>query len=434
LKRLMLVIFLLLNTGCDGANNSRIGPPVPPLADLEGSEPAVAQHIAKRHQALAENPSATTWKDYARALHAHDLKSEAADAWLKTNELLDGRDFECLYLAGCVQAHLNPLDAAVNLQQALEIDPEYVPAWMRLGWVHERLGNLPQARRSYEGARSRYEKRGDRSVGHALLGLGRIALSENKLEEARKILEQARQILPRASEVHATLATVYQRLDLKDFARLSSLLAGDVAHSSSYSDDFIVKVVDSGVSFSCRERVGIAQLAAGNYQQAVSQLDRALKIRKDAWPTRYARARALVGLKRFEEAALDLEKYTRVLDDDHRALSLLGHCLYSIGEGVEAEKHLARAHKLAPTNLEILRNYAVVLDSLKKRQEATEVARTLVTLAPDFQEGVILLARVLTLTEKIHEAMGVLKVYLERHPEDARIQTALKKLEELSNR
>ncbi len=91
------------------------------------------------------------------------------------------------------------------LGRTTDLDPDYAPAWLKLGDNHFKAGDLNQAKESYERV-----LRLSPDDPYALLGLARIALESSLWEEAEKHLKQALENDPGFGAAHRTLASVHE--------------------------------------------------------------------------------------------------------------------------------------------------------------------------------------------------------------------------------
>lgn len=99
---------------------------------------------------------------------------------------------------------------------------------------------------------------------------------------------------------------------------------------------------------------GNAWLMAGLPNEAVVTLTNALKIRPDDGELYKDRARALVTLKKWDEARRDLNTAIQLSAGDAEAYRMRGHTLLKLGKLVDAWTDVETAMSLAPTDVNVV--------------------------------------------------------------------------------
>ena len=157
-----------------------------PAPDLAAVEPRVRAAIEEGLATATREPdSAAAWGRLAMTLHAHQFDDEAAAAYAEASRLAPG-DFRWIYLRANVEEARDPAAAATLYRQAVELDPDYAPARIRLASALEKIGLAADADEHYREA-ARLEP--DNAVAH--LGLGRLALARGEVDRATRHLERA---------------------------------------------------------------------------------------------------------------------------------------------------------------------------------------------------------------------------------------------------
>ena len=106
--------------------------------------------------------------------------------------------------------------------------------------------------------------------------------------------------------------------------------------------------------------------ARGDYEQALSLYDAALKVRPDFPEALFQRANALITLRRYPEAEKSLQRTIELRADWALPRAAMGALLQRTGRTDEAEKYLEAALKLEPNNAMAL----VTLTDLRLRPKA----------------------------------------------------------------
>ncbi|MGC8838446.1 MAG: tetratricopeptide repeat protein, partial [Anaerolineae bacterium] len=180
------------------------------------------------------------------------------------------------YLAAWFAYQQDRLDEAIGgMQKAVELDPEFFPAWKDLGYFLDVRGDLV-------GARSAYSRTLEILPSHvnAWMGLGEIALQEGKPEEALALFQEALQQYPEFSQrvqdglqtglisIHLDLALAYERLGhgpeaAKEWATAQKLAEEIAAKAPSNSQAFF--------------QLAAAYWASGETQKAEAPLAQAVQ-------------------------------------------------------------------------------------------------------------------------------------------------------------
>ena len=94
-------------------------------------------------------------------------------------------------LAGALLGLHREEEAMAELRRAVTIDPRFHHAWIRLGVLLMRRGNMTQAAEAFDHARQAYPYARD-----AYLGLAQLAALDGRIEDARRILDNGLRALP----------------------------------------------------------------------------------------------------------------------------------------------------------------------------------------------------------------------------------------------
>ena len=179
--------------------------PIPtPL--LDGAEPAVRQRLASLQADLRANlGNGDAWGRYGMVLEAHTFTDEAIAAYRQAHEL-SPRSFRWPYLLAALVDERSAADSLPLYRAALDLDPDYAPARVRLAETLERTGLFDAANREYAQA-----ARLDPANAHAHAGLGRLALAAGDADAAVRHLSRARELAAENRSFAVTLAQAYAR-------------------------------------------------------------------------------------------------------------------------------------------------------------------------------------------------------------------------------
>ncbi len=320
-----------------------------PTPDLSAVEPRVRAAIETELRAARRQPeSPAAWGRLGMVLHAHQFDEEAELVYTEASRLAPA-DFRWVYLRAVLADAHDPAAAVRLYRQAVEIDPGYAPARVRLAASLEKVGQAGEADAHYQQA-ARLEP--DNAVAH--LGLGRLALARGEVDQAVRHLERAYQLSPETQAIVATLSRARHRAGNRDGARRLAQAARGlppmIHHRDPRRAEVDILAVDSEsflrrsktyretgqLQASLAELLRLIEFEPGNAQahfaaagvydrmnrprEAAASARRALEIDADLAGGRAVLAGALFKLGRFEQAAVEAE---RVLADDPADVHML---------------------------------------------------------------------------------------------------------------
>ena len=194
-------------------------PPLPRLALDSYPSPTRDAVVRFYEEASARPADAEAVGALARALHAWEQWSAAHEAYLRAQTLAP-RAFEWCYLDAVVLQRLaRHADAAVRLEQALALEPDYLPARVKLAEALLETGtpeHLDASAHLFDALRER-----PASMPAAELGLGRIEAARGHHAAAIDHLQRAVALFPEWGAAHYALALSYRALGRLDEARLA---------------------------------------------------------------------------------------------------------------------------------------------------------------------------------------------------------------------
>lgn len=240
------------------------------------------QNLAKALAHLGKSQEAAT--EYALVLKVDPTNIEAltaiADAHVAANELslaqagyekvlkLDPLNAYASNNLGVVFMMLNEdLQAAKYIETAIKISPDLVDAWFNLGLLNLKHNRLVPAEKSFTQVLKL-----DPNNGGAFFQLGWILEQQTKEPQAVAAYRRALELMPKSPQVKNRLAWVLATSTIPSL-RLPEeavALATEAAKSTRKQD---IGLLDT---------LGVAQAAAGQYKEAISSANRAVKMAKEA--------------------------------------------------------------------------------------------------------------------------------------------------------
>jgi len=342
---------------------------------------------------------------------------EAARACLERAAELAPEEFLPLYLLGVARQEDGDLaGAATAFHRALELDPAYRAARLRLGQAELEAGHLAEARATFE-VLVTAAGRGEAGLAAAArFGLGRIAAAEGRFAEAVEHFEAALAEQPEATAVHYPLALALRRLGELDRAREHLGQRGEVEVSF---PDPRVRELDGlrrGAGFAL-EQASLALLGE-RFPEAEVHFEAALA----ADPANPAALSGLAEARlRQGDGAGAAEAWERLLrGDPGNAQAHFGLGGWLLGEGrvEEAIVHLEQAAQRAPEIPEVHLTLGSARARLGLFRDAEAAFARALALAPEAAAAHLGRARVILRDGRCGEARRALEGSLASLPEN----------------
>lgn len=313
----------------------------------------------------------------------------------------------------------------------------------------------------------------------AHLGRGTQLLQEHLFEAAAGEFEQAVAANPKDARARFQFAVCLLALGRNDEARTHfeqvQKLAGDSVYIEYYlgrldllSNDYastikrLSSVAQKPPFPDTALYLGVAYVSAGDVTNGIKLLERAAKLLPNDYRVHYRLGRAYSSAGRDQEAARELELYTRLRDahknnekdvrdcagalqtqprpaarevchrmfdpNDPEKLTLLGQLYGDAGASDDALAPLKRAVELDPTSFDAWHNLGVTYFRLQRYAEAREPLQTAVRLRPEFYGSVVLLGATLYMLGDDEAALPVLEQAHRLNPSDAQTAQVLEQL------
>ena len=389
---LLVLALALAVSGCS-SSPEQAGQTVESLAipapDLSTAEPAVRQQLEDQLavvEAALTNTSASPTEtaeelgDLGLLYILYDFL-DAAEASFRKAQELKPEDHRWPYLRGyLLQVEGRLPEATDHFARALELDPKFLPAHLRLGRARLELGELEAARAQFERALTL-----DAEAPAAIEGLGKIAEAEGDPDAATSYFEQALALAPEATSLHYALSQNYRRLGRAEEADAQLEVAGDV--SVRIADPLLNPLADLGQSSQFYLMQAATAMDSEQWEVASAAWERAIELD----PTQIDAYRGL---------SLCLER----LGDLDGAMTPLTEALRQI----ENDPELANADKKA----ELLRQRGGLAVLTQQDGEAVESFRASLAAVPEQPAVRSKLANALARQGQAKEAIAELNLLL----------------------
>jgi tetratricopeptide (TPR) repeat protein len=240
------------------------------------------------------------------------------------------------------------LEAQLCCQKLLASDPNHADALHLMGLIAFRAGQYDHALEWTARAIAQEPK------PDYIASLATTLLKQGRREEALKAFDKAVQLKPDDADLWRQMGDVLLELQRYDHALLSfqHVLKLDPRHQdAAYKSGVLLNDV-------CR------------FEEAVACLDVCDDVLPDDAATLQARARALLGLKKYEPSLADSLRANTLRPGDADTLNNIGTSLQSLGRAEEALVWFDSALERLPDSIEILNNKASVLGQLQRFDEA----------------------------------------------------------------
>jgi len=427
------------------------------LPTLAGAPEPLRLRLHRAH-ALALDPATVLAGvgELGRLFRANAYLDEAEQCWKLLSDAEPRNARWAYYLADARSLASDEPAMAHWLTKSTELAPDYAPAWLRLGDLSFKTGQLDLAARAYRTRLALLP--GD---PYANLGLARIALQRGDRAEARTTLQRLVEAAPEFSSAHNLYAELLSADGDATGAARERARGSEAGRFREADDPWIEELMTWCFSYEtlCRRgtvdvltkhpahalalfkraidlepRQAAAYELLGNLYVDLGKLDTAREIYteglaragRDAAATKLfvGLSRVWLRLKRPADAARVARDGLKHADGDAELEHALGLALGQLGEtsaAVEALRSAARTGD-ARTNYD----FAVALIAVRQLDEGIEALHRSLTLEPTFPETLALLAQIEIDSGRWRAAGQYLQPLYAAHPElpEARAQMA----------
>lgn len=377
------------------------GVPAPPpfvLPDLAGLPEPVQAQVRQRYGALqrAEDAAATAaargnaYGELGLILMATRFYEAAEIAFGHAQALAPRQMRWPYYLAQLHRTTGDQPRAVERFERAVELDPTYVAALVRLGELYLDEGRAGEAEPLFEQALAV-----DPASAPALSGIGRAALAQGATARAIEFLERALAVGPQAWDIHYNLATAYREAGNPDRAEEHlSRRGGDPPEPPDPLMRAYESLLRSPRNYETR---GVAAMRDGRTAEAVEIFRAGVAQTPDDAALRQQLGTALFATGDTGGAAEQLEEALRLDPTQARAHAGLGTLASMGGRPPEAIEHFTAAVEHDPDYLEARLGLVDAYRAAGRAEDALAELDRAVELAPGFAD--VWLARGLMLVQ-----------------------------------
>lgn len=405
-----------------------------PEPDLAAAEEGVRQQIGRYRARLDELLAAASSAAEERAEAFGDLGLryliydflDAAEVSFANARALAPEDFRWVYLGGYMHKIQGRLAEAGELfERALALEPDFLPAVLRLARTRLELGDGAAARELFERALTL-----EPSSAAAFEGLAELAAAEGDVASEVDYLEQALAEAPQASSLHYALGQAYRKLGDLDKARFHLARRGDVAVR--VPDPLLNPLADIGAGVQFYVLRGKEALDKGEFETAAAAFARALEEDPEDFSAYRGASMAVDklgdhdGAVRYLETALEKATTGDAAEDRRQraeAHRVLGALLALRGDDRGAAAHFSSSLELDPEQAGVRLKLANALARRGRFAEALEHYDRLLASHPGYAAELrAKRATALVNLGRRDEAIAEFRRAVEAAPEDPRLR------------
>jgi protein O-GlcNAc transferase len=347
---------------------------------------------------------------------------DASEPCYRNAQQLASDDWRWAYYLADVSRQNGDLDQADGeYRRALELRPDYLPAWVRLGRLELETDRPEPARRSLERAMEL-----DPACAAAMVGLGLVESREKNHADALAWFERALALVPDATNLHFHIAMAHRGLGDLDTAARHMERRGEV--KVGVADPLIdeLQQLATGVRpfTDLASRLG----RSGRYDEAVEVLSRAIASDPSDPIAHLYMGLALTKKGELEAGLAAFRKVIELMPDNERAHLYSGSILSAAGKDLEALAHFREAVRLHPELVSARMELARTLQRIDDHQAALEHYERAVALEPGNAEARLGRAFARIRLERFSEARSGLEEDVVSLPDEPAFEHALARL------
>jgi tetratricopeptide (TPR) repeat protein len=389
------MLLLALAASAWATDSSRQSSSLPELPEVnpDGFPPAVRDKVREAYAAVRANPEAPAVNGkLGMLLHAYQPADERAEICYRRARRFDPKSFRWAYYLGLVQAARgNTGEAISTLREALRLDPDYLPAQIKLSEWLLASDSAQEAQALLEGIVRRYP---DSAQAHYVLGRARKANED--LTGAVEAFRRACELFPYFGVAHYALGLAYKLLGEDERAGEEFALFKAHKYDIPGTGDRLQAELNAlYINPTEQMDLGVELARQGKLEQAAAAHEKALET--DPQMTRaHINLISLYGrLKQYEKAEQHYQEAVRQDPDSEESHYNYGVLLTRWGKHQEAEKAFRKAVAADPGHAEARNNLGDLLQRQSRLAEAEAEFRKAIESRPGFPQAHFNLGRIL---------------------------------------
>lgn len=329
--------------------------------------------------------------DLAMALHRFEDFLHA-EIFYQRARILAPEEFRWLYYTGAVQISQNKYSPAMaTLRRALTVNPEYLPARVRLLRIAFRTGSLAECEQQSRELLSRPEV-----ASLAAYWLGRSLVKRGRYEEAIEHLRNACESYPDFGAAHSCWGYASSQLADQRTAREQFRLADQHRFQAPSIDDPLLAAIGPDFAHPNDLLLRAYKLELqGNYKEAGRLYRRLLHLDPRSVEAASRLIRIATAEGKYEEAHAHWEAVMGWDDRQADAHTALGLLLLRQKRFQEARTAFERALNINPYQPEALANLGHLMDKYEQGKEAERLFRMAIDIRPGYRDAHLYLGALL---------------------------------------
>jgi len=413
-ERLSLLFLLFVAVGSSNlAAQSRSAVPELPRLTLDNFSPGTREQIEEAYSfARSHAEDAGASGRLAMVLQTYGLLQEAAICYQRAMQL-EPNSFQWTYYLGAVEADQGHCDtAAATLRLALRIEPNYVPAKLR-------LANCLLASANWDASEKVYAEVAEQNPDNAdaYYGLGRVRAAKRDLLGASKAYCKATELFTDFGAAHYALALTYRRLGKADQAEEQlRLYEKNKTGVPPTGDSLMAEVRALNHSATYQVQYGAELERQGKLEESAAAHEKALEIDPNLVQAHINLIELYGRLGQFEKAEEHYRASVRIEPGSAESYYNYGVLLLSAEKYSQAEETFRKTIEINPFHAGAHNNLGYLLERQSNFSEAEAEYRKAIEDKPSDRQAHFNLGRILVNQKRFQEGIQELKKTIE--PED----------------
>ena len=383
------------------------GAPDVPQVNIAGLPRETQNQVAEAYAAARKQPQDASAVGRLGMLLDTYHRPEDAVLCYKRAHLLAPAAFKWLYYWGSLLLHARKMGEALPiLTSALRLEPEYLPARLKMGEALLGAGKTEEAGKLYEGILGDYS-----DTAEAYYGLGRVKAALGDQAAAAELYRQACELFPTYGAAHYGLAVAYRKL-----GRIQE--AEEQANLHERNNYIVPPLVDPlrdefralDMSAATHLERGVQLEQVGRIDDAIAETEKALKLDPSLAK---AHLNLLILYAKTGKAKQAEEQYKALLALDPNQLPDVyynyGVLLVEEGKFDEAEEGFRKTLAIAPSNDAAHNNLGYLLEREGRLEEAAIEYKKAIDANPRSRQAHFKLGRILVNQQRYTEAIEQLQ-------------------------
>src|SRR6266581_7155921 len=413
-KALCLIFYqaLILAPQAANAQRSPAIPELPPLV-VDNVAPVVRNQIQEAYADASAHPN----NDDAvgrlgMVLQTYGLLKEAAVCYRRASQLAPST-LRWAYYLGVAEAEEGQCNAATStLRVALRLDPNYVPAQLRLANCLLTSADWDGSRELYAAILQHHADNAD-----AYYGLGRVRAARHDLTGAAEAYSKACALFPDFGSAHYALALVHRALDQVGKAEEQLHLYEKNKDGAPPSGDRLVDEIRAlNRSATYQVQIGMELERQGRLEDSVAVHERALEIDSQVVQAHINLIQLYGRLRQFEKAEGHYRAAVSLDPGSAEGYYDYGVLLLSAEKYEQAENAFRKTIEIDPLSSSAHNNLGFLFERQARLPEAVAEYRRAIENKPSNRQAHFNLGRVLVNQQKYQEGIQELEKTIE--PED----------------